>query len=248
MKDIQASVGRINGRHCFNRIPDQLIVMDLLNRIPLDEGGALKPGGVPETFRKPLQGICQDDLHSAILAFQRKHIREVLFADGHIDPGERTIRAMNRLAAIERPAITVSSQFTLFFFDEFGTSNLTGLVSAMNATSSRISEYRFVPAPFASVLREMVSRDRSQPKPTQIEFATPEPVTTDAFDGPVSAAAILQSEFAFVFQFHLTVRLSGGRLGRVTTLLPVDGARKPPSAAFGEMKLVPSPTPRIRTL
>ena len=88
-----SSVGRRHGRNSRNRITDQKNVQDLLNRIPASAGGA---GGTLN--ERMVEGICSDNLYLAIVNFQKKNVPQ--FADGHVDPGGRTLDAMERMAKI----------------------------------------------------------------------------------------------------------------------------------------------------
>jgi hypothetical protein len=90
---VTSSVGRRHGRNSRNRITDQKNVQDLLNRIPASTGGA---GGTLN--ERIVEGICSDKLYLAILNFQKKNLPQ--FADGHVDPGGRTLDAMERMAKI----------------------------------------------------------------------------------------------------------------------------------------------------
>jgi hypothetical protein len=84
-------VGRRHGRDSRNRISDQKIVQDLLNRIPVSVGGA---GGTLN--ERMLEGVCSNNLYLAILNFQKRNVPK--FADGHVDPGSSTIDVMERMA------------------------------------------------------------------------------------------------------------------------------------------------------
>jgi hypothetical protein len=95
-KDFKASVGKYgrNGRPCYNTIADQEMVRYLLNIIPAWYGGAHG-----ELWWPPQWGRTYDDLQDAIERFQKVHaIDERLFTDGHIDPHDRTIRALLKYA------------------------------------------------------------------------------------------------------------------------------------------------------
>jgi hypothetical protein len=98
--DIQASVGRRQGRNSQNRALDQEIVRTFLNRIPAAQGGA--GGSLRERI---VDGMCSDALYEAILRFQRVHLG--VQADGHIDPHGRTITSLNRLGlqSPQHPAV-----------------------------------------------------------------------------------------------------------------------------------------------
>ncbi|HLK82767.1 MAG TPA: hypothetical protein VKT99_14910 [Xanthobacteraceae bacterium] len=99
---LTSSVGRRHGRDSRNRIADQKIVQDLLNRIPASAGGA---GG--SLNERMVEGICSNKLHLAILNFQRKNLPPQL-ADGHVDPGGRTLDAMERMAKINDSLIAAN--------------------------------------------------------------------------------------------------------------------------------------------
>jgi len=88
-----SSVGRRHGRDSRNRIADQKVVQDLLNRIPAGAGGAA--GSLSERM---VDGVCSDRLFLAIQTFQKRNLPQ--FADGHVDPGGRTFEAMDRLARL----------------------------------------------------------------------------------------------------------------------------------------------------
>ncbi len=90
--DFKASVGKYGreGRPCYNTTGDQEIVQYLLNRIPAEYGGADGKLHTP-----PLWGRISPELQQAIERFQAAHaIDEGLFRDGHVDPHDRTIRAL----------------------------------------------------------------------------------------------------------------------------------------------------------
>jgi|SRR5215475_5668412 len=86
-----SSVGRRHGRDSRNRVSDQKIVQELLNKIPASAGGA---GG--SLNGRMVEGICSNNLYSAILQFQNKNVPQ--FADGHVDPNSPTFVAMVRMA------------------------------------------------------------------------------------------------------------------------------------------------------
>jgi hypothetical protein len=88
---LTSSIGRRHGRDSTNRISDQKIVQDLLNRIPVSVGGA---GGTLN--ERMLEGVCSNNLYLAILNFQKRNVPK--FADGHVDPGSATLDVMERMA------------------------------------------------------------------------------------------------------------------------------------------------------
>jgi hypothetical protein len=94
--EFTASVGKYgrNGRPCYNVIKDQEMVQSMLNRIPTEYGGADGRLHTP-----PQWGRTSPELQEAIERFQKMHaIDEELFTDGHIDPHDRTIRALLKYA------------------------------------------------------------------------------------------------------------------------------------------------------
>src|SRR6266849_4875082 len=74
---IVSSVGRRHGRDLRNRISDQKIIQDLLNKILASTGGA--EGSLNERM---VEGICSNNLYLAILNFQKTNLPQ--FADGHV--------------------------------------------------------------------------------------------------------------------------------------------------------------------
>ena len=102
--DLKASVGKYgpDKRQCYNTTSDQQMVQDLLNKIPETSGGA---GSGPWTSltgklkSSPRWGVVSEELYQAILRFQRQHAQdEGLSVDGHVDPHERTLRALLKYA------------------------------------------------------------------------------------------------------------------------------------------------------
>src|ERR1700733_526167 len=97
--DLKASVGKYGpqNKQCHNTVPDQKVIQNLLNAIPVEHGGA--DGKLMGSIRQ--WGVVDEELHKAILKFQKAHAREGLSVDGHVDPHEKTIRLMVRLAKDE---------------------------------------------------------------------------------------------------------------------------------------------------
>lgn len=89
--EIKSSVGRRNGNHSRNRASDQKIVQDLLNQIPVSEGG-----GGNALRERMVEGMCTDGLYNAILKFQKKHLPK--FADGRVDPDGPTFQALLQMS------------------------------------------------------------------------------------------------------------------------------------------------------
>ncbi len=96
-----SSVGRRQGRDSQNRVNDQKIVQDLLNKIPASAGGA--EGSLNERM---VEGICSNKLFLAILTFQKRNLPQS--ADGHIDPGGRSLDALERMAKIQDLAVSAA--------------------------------------------------------------------------------------------------------------------------------------------
>jgi len=102
--DFKASVGKYgpDKRPCYNTTDDQQMVQDLLNKIPETSGGtnsgsSMDPVGKLKSA--PKWGVVNEELYQAILRFQRAHAKdEGLYIDGHIDPHDRTIRALLKYA------------------------------------------------------------------------------------------------------------------------------------------------------
>jgi hypothetical protein len=91
-KRIQASVGRYGGgtKECHNLPGDQMIIQDLLNRIPVAAGGA------GWQLNEPIvKGQVGPQTYEAILRFQRRYFQH---PDGHVAPDGPTLDLLNRLA------------------------------------------------------------------------------------------------------------------------------------------------------
>jgi hypothetical protein len=96
MPGINASVGIANGKQCYNVPADQVVVQQLLSRIPTGLGGA----DGKTNWTKPQGKVCAPDLCQAIVQFQRVNRGRLIYAvDGHVDPGGGVIQLMNRLAS-----------------------------------------------------------------------------------------------------------------------------------------------------
>jgi hypothetical protein len=94
--DFKASVGKYGagGRQCYNTVKDQQMIIDLLNRIPVSYGGT-----EGKLITPPLWGVVSNDLHQAIVHFQTFYAdRGLVPADGHIDPHERTLKVLLKIA------------------------------------------------------------------------------------------------------------------------------------------------------
>ncbi|MBZ5624792.1 MAG: peptidoglycan-binding protein [Acidobacteriia bacterium] len=94
MSVISASVGKFDhgARQCHNIPSDQSIVISLLNRVGRAQGGR-REDPLPNN---PRWGVASPALYEAILTFQRTNRLSV---DGHVDPGEATLRRLDELAA-----------------------------------------------------------------------------------------------------------------------------------------------------
>jgi hypothetical protein len=91
---LRGRVGRhaqAGGRHCQNWADDQQTVIDLLNRIPVADGGA--GGGLGG---RVVAGIAGDALYNAIRRFEDKYFPGQ--RSGFLDPGGPMLRRMEELA------------------------------------------------------------------------------------------------------------------------------------------------------
>jgi peptidoglycan hydrolase-like protein with peptidoglycan-binding domain len=98
VSSISASVGKFDSgtRQCHNTVGDQSIVIGLLNLIGRAQGGRREmplPGN-------PRWGVASPELYQAILQFQRVNHLSV---DGHVDPGQATLRKLDELASASAP-------------------------------------------------------------------------------------------------------------------------------------------------
>ena len=91
MPSIKASVGIHSGKQCYNVVADQQVVIGLLNRVSMSNGGTREQ----PLDASPRWGMCSPALQKAILRFQAIYS---LSQDGHVDPGGQTIRRMNQAA------------------------------------------------------------------------------------------------------------------------------------------------------
>jgi len=92
---LRARVGRhtrLAGRHCQNWAEDQQTVIDLLNRIPVTDGGA---GG--KLNGRIIVGMSSDALYRAISQFEDKHFPGQ--RSGFVDPDGAMVKLMQELAA-----------------------------------------------------------------------------------------------------------------------------------------------------
>jgi hypothetical protein len=103
---LKARVGRHTqdkGRQCQNYPQDQQTVIDLLNRIPVPNGGA--GGGLKEHI---VSGKCSDALYRAISQFEDKYCHGQ--RHGFVDPGGPMLKRMEELAGgAEKKAAAQSS-------------------------------------------------------------------------------------------------------------------------------------------
>ena len=96
---LKGRVGRHanDGRQCQNWQADQQTVIDLLNRIPVTDGGtAGSLGG------RIVAGLASTALYQAILAFEKKHFSGQ--AKGFVDPGGAVLAKLESLANRPPPA------------------------------------------------------------------------------------------------------------------------------------------------
>ena len=99
---LKDKVGRFaaTGRNCQNWKKDQELVISLLNKIPISDGGA-------ENMLKPqlvVTGFASDSLYTSILYFQQKNFPGT--PDGYIRPAGPTFKRLVELStrAAARPA------------------------------------------------------------------------------------------------------------------------------------------------
>jgi hypothetical protein len=102
---LRARVGRHThdrGRQCQNFPADQQAVIDLLNRIPVIQGGA---GGALKGPVVP--GMCSDALYRAISQFEDKYFPGQ--RSGFVDPGGAMLKRMEALAGRAQPKADAES-------------------------------------------------------------------------------------------------------------------------------------------
>lgn len=232
MAEIVGSVGWIDGRQCRNRVDDQQTVIDLLNKIPVSKGGAMGLGGIRTVFDPPRGGFASKQLHQAILHFQRTNQAEGLFVDGHVDPGDRCIQLMNRLAE-ERPvAPNESTQFHMAFIDDplHPSVSPAVVISAFHEAGVKTVYYRLQPRSFAAALERKMGTVASS------SFRTPEPIAPDRFTGPVVAFDFVNSGTSAVVRFRFTANRPDGSSFQVAADFGVRTNRSQPEL-FGSMLL-----------
>ncbi len=91
LEGLVAAVGIRNGIQCKNWLVDQQKIMSLLTRIPISNGGT-----GPTRFGVARDGYCDPALSAQIRRFQQTN---GLPADGVVDAGGATLRALQKLAA-----------------------------------------------------------------------------------------------------------------------------------------------------
>lgn len=92
---IRGRVGRhtqVGGRNCQNWPDDQKTVIDLLNRIPVSNGGT---GG--SLHPRIINGMASDELYNAIVTFENKYWPGQ--RSGFVDPGGKMYQKLEALAA-----------------------------------------------------------------------------------------------------------------------------------------------------
>lgn len=92
---IDASIGKHHSGavQCYNLPKDQLRVANLLDLVPTSQGGTA--GALMLSLDKIRWGIVDERLYRAIQVFQRQQFGTT---DGHVDPGQRTIRKLEEMA------------------------------------------------------------------------------------------------------------------------------------------------------
>lgn len=91
------NVGIRNGMQLTNHAVDQIRIISLLNKIPTSNGGTLSASG-PQRAKDPKNGICDSELHKAILNFQRLNFSTLGIIDGWISPTGRTLKLLKAMA------------------------------------------------------------------------------------------------------------------------------------------------------
>src|SRR5262245_65814174 len=86
-----------DGRQCQNWKADQQIVVDLLNRIPVADGGT-----AGSLNGRIVGGLASSALYQAILAFEKKHF--IGPAKGFVEPGGAVLAKLEALANRPAPA------------------------------------------------------------------------------------------------------------------------------------------------
>ena len=190
----------INGRHCRNRVDDQGVVMDLLNEIPISQGGTMERNGGTKLWGAPVAGLASPELHQAILTFQRTNRHEGLLLDGHVDPGQACIRLMNRLAAAPREDEIESSNFSVMFL---GTqSRESAVISCTSASGTHTAVYLLTPSVFGRALIRRLKADIGNV--VSHHFTTPEPMRLQSFSGPAQLLPMSKLGILVLSQYRFT--------------------------------------------
>jgi len=107
---IDASIGKHhNGStQCYNLPKDQLRVANLLDLVPKSQGGT--EGSLMLSLDKIRWGIVDERLYKAVQVFQRQQFGTT---DGHVDPGERTIRKLEEMAFATDPTPKTTTDPTI---------------------------------------------------------------------------------------------------------------------------------------
>jgi hypothetical protein len=220
MVDLIASVGMINGRHCRNRIDDQSVVMDLLNEIPISQGGTMERNGGKKLWGAPVAGRASSELHQAILTFQRTNRHEGLLLDGHVDPGQACIRLMNRLAAAPREDEIESSNFSVMFL---GTqSRDSAVISCTTEAGTSTAVYLFTPAVFGRALLRRLKANTGNV--VLHHFTTPEPMRLQSFSGPARLVPLSNFGLLELSQYRFTGNRRDGGVVQLSFNCMADGS------------------------
>ena len=156
---IFAPVGIRFGQTPVANLPDDLNkIRDLLDTIPVANGGSAEIGGVWATDRN----LLIQEVAAQITTFQTVNNRPVI--DGVVDPGGGTLRLMNQLAA--SPSPTPDGGVTATVVDEPGglSAFLSNGTSAVNVAQMR-GLGRIDPMPISyAIYRKLVRVDNSSIK------------------------------------------------------------------------------------
>lgn len=194
---INASVGVRNGVQCYNFVDDQYTIIELLNLIPEELGGTMNPeGGID--FPRPERGKASKQLVDAILRFQTVNRAKVLYVDGHVDPGGKTIQVMNDIMMLgfkpgPKPAPVVDKAVMTHFAviaPELILMFPGHPIAPGRQRADNCVIYRFSSQSFSDSMRRILEPDPYQQHTIgcgvdDATFQTPVPVTEDKFQGPV---------------------------------------------------------------
>jgi hypothetical protein len=208
VRDLKGSVGVKRGGTCVNHVADQELVMDLLNKVSVSQGGTRMPeGGM--TFPQPRPGFCHPVLAAAILNFQKYLVERRIpgaYADGYMDPGGITFRSLKALAIgaslPDRPSSTPHQRRTQPMSTEFavagvhvsglavGAGGAGALVAFWDLTNNLFAPYVFLGAAIGIQFPCFVTNVIDYHQYKFKRFRTANPASIHSFEGPASIARI----------------------------------------------------------